>query len=593
MRRWIVYLKDYKKESVIAPLFKMLEALFDLLVPLVVASIINKGIHYGDKPYIYRMCFVLILLAIAGMACAVTAQYFAAKAAVGFAAQLRHALFSHIQSLSFAELDAQGSSTLMNRLTSDVNQLQNGVNMALRLLMRSPFIVIGSMIMAFTVDARAAVVFVVVIPVLSVIVFGIILATLPLYKKVQDLLDRVMGRTRENLSGVRVIRAFRRESAEVAEFREENESLKNAQLHVGGISALMNPLTYAVVNLGIVALLAAGGAKVSVGGMEQGDVVAMLDYMSQILVELVKLANTIVLLTRAMASGKRVAAVLELQPSMEFPENGGAVDAAPMEDSAGPGHAASGDLASRLADGEEIIGFSRVCLTYAGGGGNALEDVSFSIKKGQTVGIIGGTGSGKTSLAHLITRFYDATEGEVRLCGRDVRSYSRDDLRSMTGIVMQKSVLFQGTVRENICWGKPDADDGELWCALEIAQASDVVRDKGGLYAQVEQGGRNFSGGQRQRLAIARTLVAQPTILILDDSASALDYATDAKLRAAIAELSPKPTLLIISQRAASMLYADMIIVMDEGRIAGQGTHSELLANCPVYREIYESQFAG
>lgn len=574
MRKLFVYLKDYKKESIIAPLFKMLEALFDLLVPLVVASIINKGIRYGDKPYIYQMCGVLILLAGVGLLCALCAQYFAAKAAVGFAAKLRCALFSHIQSLSFTELDTQGTSALMNRMTSDVNQLQNGVNMALRLLLRSPFIVFGAMIMAFAVNAQAAVIFVIVIPVLFVIVFGIICVTLPLYRKVQERLDQVLRRTRENLTGVRVIRAFHREDEEIRRFCVDNGQLKIQQLFVGKISALMNPLTYVVVNLGIIALLANGGEGVSAGAMEQGDVVALIDYMSQILVELVKLANTVVLLTRAIASGRRVAGVFEVRSSMEFPQIPGA-------ETAGGGQIDS-----------EIIRFSHVDLTYAGAGDKSLEDISFSVKRGQTVGIIGGTGSGKTSLVHLIPRFYDATAGEIRIAGRDVKAYDKETLRDLVGVVMQKAVLFQGTIRENLLWGKPGATDEELWRALTAAQAKEIVEGKAkGLAEEVEQGGRNLSGGQRQRLAIARTLVKQPDILILDDSASALDYATESELRKAIAALDPKPTVLIVSQRAASILSADFIIVLDEGRIVGTGTHEELLESCPVYQEIYDSQF--
>lgn len=572
MRRLLVYLKDYKKESIIAPLFKMLEAFFDLLVPLVVASIINKGIKYGDKTYIYQMCGVLVALAVVGLACALCAQYFAAKAAVGFAAKLRHALFMHIQSLSFTELDTQGTSALMNRMTSDVNQLQNGVNMALRLLLRSPFIVFGAMIMAFTVNVRAALVFVVVIPVLFAIVFGIIYATLPLYRRVQERLDQLLRRTRENLSGVRVIRAFCREDGEVRNFHADNEALKREQLFVGKISALMNPLTYVVINLGVIALLSNGGAKVSAGTMEQGDVVALLDYMSQILVELVKLANTVVLLTRALASGRRVAGVLEVESSMRFAD--------------------TQESLSQAAQGEEIIEFSHVNLTYAGAGDKSLEDVTFSVKKGQTVGIIGGTGSGKTSLVQLIPRFYDATDGEVRIGGRNVKSYTKEQLRDMVGIVMQKAVLFQGTIRENLLWGKEDASEEELWRALTIAQAKEIVEGKAdGLEEKIEQGGRNLSGGQRQRLAIARTLIGQHPILILDDSSSALDYATDARLRMALADLNPRPTVLIVSQRAASILYADLIIVIDDGKIVGQGRHEQLLENCPVYREIYDSQF--
>lgn len=571
MKKLLIYLRDYKKESVIAPAFKMLEALFDLFVPLVVASIINKGIQNGDKTYVYQMCGVLILLAVVGLTCAICAQYFAAKAAVGFAARLRHALFSHIQSFSFTELDTQGTAALMNRMTSDVNQLQNGVNMALRLLLRSPFIVFGALILAFTVNADAAVVFVVVIPVLFLIVFGIICATLPLYRRVQERLDQVLRRTRENLTGVRVIRAFHREAEEIGDFKSENEALRKQQLFVGKISALMNPLTYVVINLGVIALLAGGGERVSLGVMEQGDVVALLDYMSQILVELVKLANMIVLLTRAMASGKRVTAVLEVEPSMTYQTAAEFTAAAEME---------------------EAVRFSHVSLTYAGAGDKALEDLTFTVKKGQTVGIIGGTGSGKTSLVNLISRFYDATEGEVTLSGRPVQSYTKDQLRETVGVVMQKAVLFRGTIRENLQWGRPDATDEQLWQALTAAQAREIVEGKEhGLDEPVEQGGRNFSGGQRQRLAIARTLAAQPEILILDDSASALDYATDAALRQSIAGLTPKPTVFIVSQRAASILYADLIIVMDDGRIVGQGTHAELIRSCPVYQEIYDSQF--
>lgn len=573
MKKLLYFLKDYKKESVIAPLFKMLEALFDLCVPLVVASMINRGIRGGDKTYIYQMCLVLIALAILGISCAICAQYFAAKAAVGFAAKLRHALFEKIQSLSFSQLDTQGTSELMNRMTSDVNQLQNGVNMALRLLLRSPFIVFGAMILAFTVQPQTAVVFVVVIPVLFAIVFGVIFATLPLYKSVQSCQDRVLLKTRENLSGVRVIRAFHKEADEVEQFCEANGTLKREQLFVGKISALMNPLTYVVVNLGVIAILSNGGARVNIGGMEQGDVVALLEYMSQILVELVKLANTIVLLSRALASGRRVAEVMELEPSMKF-----AMDV-PVE-SAG--------------EADEMISFSHVDLTYEGAGDKALEDLTFSVKKGQTVGIIGGTGSGKSSLVQLIPRFYDATAGIVRVAGRDVRSYTKEELRDMVGIVLQKAVLFRGTIRENLLWGNPNASDEKLWDALAVAQAKEIVEGKeDGLDEPVAQGGRNLSGGQKQRLAIARTLVKQAPILILDDSASALDYATDARLRTAIAGLDPKPTVLIVSQRAASILHADQIIVLDEGKIVGIGTHDTLVKECEVYREIYESQFGS
>lgn len=568
MKKLLIFLKDYKKESIIAPLFKMLEALFDLFVPLVVASIINIGIKNGDREYIYRMCGVLILLAVVGLACALLAQYFAAKAAVGFAAKLRHALFLRIQSLSFTQLDTQGTSALMNRLTSDVNQLQNGVNMVLRLLLRSPFIVFGAMILAFTVNAGAAVTFVIEIPVLFAIVFGVICVTLPLYRRVQEKLDGLLRRTRENLTGVRVIRAFHREAEELDCFEKQNEALKKEQLFVGKLSALMNPMTYVVINLGVIALLSQGGTLVNVGAMEQGDVVALLDYMSQILVELVKMANTIVMLTRALASGKRVTEVLELEPSMTY------------------------GTAAQEIESETAVAFSHVDLTYEGAADTALSDIDFSVKSGQTVGIIGGTGSGKSSLMHLIPRFYDATKGEVRLFGKNVKDYTKEQLCELVGIVMQKAVLFQGTIRENLCWGDPDATDEMLMKALEIAQAREIVEKKElGLDEPVEQFGRNFSGGQRQRLAIARTIVAKNPILILDDSSSALDYATDAALRMAIRGLEHKPTVFLVSQRAASIMHADFIVVMDGGAMVDIGTHEQLLDRCEVYQEIYDSQF--
>ncbi len=568
MKKLLIFLKDYKKESIIAPLFKMLEALFDLFVPLVVASIINIGIKNGDREYIYRMCGVLILLAVVGLACALLAQYFAAKAAVGFAAKLRHALFLRIQSLSFTQLDTQGTSALMNRLTSDVNQLQNGVNMVLRLLLRSPFIVFGAMILAFTVNAGAAVTFVIEIPVLFAIVFGVICVTLPLYRRVQEKLDGLLRRTRENLTGVRVIRAFHREAEELDCFEKQNEALKKEQLFVGKLSALMNPMTYVVINLGVIALLSQGGTLVNVGAMEQGDVVALLDYMSQILVELVKMANTIVMLTRALASGKRVTEVLELEPSMTY------------------------GTAAQEIESETAVAFSHVDLTYEGAADTALSDIDFSVKSGQTVGIIGGTGSGKSSLMHLIPRFYDATKGEVRLFGKNVKDYTKEQLCELVGIVMQKAVLFQGTIRENLCWGDPDATDEMLMEALEIAQAREIVEKKElGLDEPVEQFGRNFSGGQRQRLAIARTIVAKNPILILDDSSSALDYATDAALRMAIRGLEHKPTVFLVSQRAASIMHADFIVVMDGGAMVDIGTHEQLLDRCEVYQEIYDSQF--
>ena len=570
MRKLFTYLSDYKKESIIAPLFKMLEALFDLFVPLVVAGIINNGILKGDRTYIVRMCLVLILLAVVGMACAILAQYFAAKAAVGFSAKLRGALFAHIQKLSFTELDTLGTSALMNRMTSDVNQLQNGVNMALRLLLRSPFIVFGAMILAFFVYKKAAWVFVVVIPVLSVIVFGIILATMPMYKKVQERLDHVLRITRENLTGVRVIRAFHTEKDETKRFHQANHELVEQQTAVGKISALMNPLTFVTINLGVIALLSIGGDKVDTGSMKQGDVVALLDYMSQILVELVKLANTIILLSKAFASAKRVQSVLDVPSSMQFPTQ----------------------TAGERMQGPTVE-FAHVDFTYAGAGDQSLSDIDFSVEEGQTVGVIGGTGSGKSTLVHLLTRFYDATDGQIRLFGKDIRSYGEEELRHMVGIVLQKAVLFHGTIRENLQWGDPFASDEEIWKILEIAQAKEIVEKKAdGLDEIVEQGGRNLSGGQKQRLAIARTLLMKPKILILDDSSSALDYATDAALRNAIRKLEHAPTTFVVSQRTASLQHADLILVLDEGKLVGKGTHDELLNNCPVYREIYESQNA-
>ena len=570
MRKLFTYLSDYKKESIIAPLFKMLEALFDLFVPLVVAGIINNGILKGDRTYIVRMCLVLILLAVVGMACAILAQYFAAKAAVGFSAKLRGALFAHIQKLSFTELDTLGTSALMNRMTSDVNQLQNGVNMALRLLLRSPFIVFGAMILAFFVNKKAAWVFVVVIPVLSVIVFGIILATMPMYKKVQERLDHVLRITRENLTGVRVIRAFHTEKDETKRFHQANHELVEQQTAVGKISALMNPLTFVTINLGVIALLSIGGDKVDTGSMKQGDVVALLDYMSQILVELVKLANTIILLSKAFASAKRVQAVLDVPSSMQFPTQ----------------------TAGERMQGPTVE-FAHVDFTYAGAGDQSLSDIDFSVEEGQTVGVIGGTGSGKSTLVHLLTRFYDTTDGQIRLFGKDIRSYGEEELRHMVGIVLQKAVLFHGTIRENLQWGDPFASDEEIWKMLEIAQAKEIVEKKAdGLDEIVEQGGRNLSGGQKQRLAIARTLLMKPKILILDDSSSALDYATDAALRNAIRQLEHAPTTFVVSQRTASLQHADVILVLDEGKLVGKGTHDELLNNCPVYREIYESQNA-
>ena len=569
------YLKKYRVESVLAPLFKMLEAFFDLRVPLIVANLINVGINgaFADEsarlPYILGQCGLLVLMALIGLLCSFTAQYFAARAAIGTSTQLRRHLMAHIQTLSFSELDTIGASTLITRMTADTNQVQNGVNMFLRLLLRSPFIVIGAMIAAFTINADAAWVFVVAIPVLSVIVFGVMRLTSPLYKKVQQRLDAVTGTTRENLSGVRVVRAFCREEDEAERFAQANEALNAAQLKVGRIAALTNPLTYVVINLGIIALLYVGGGKVNVGLLASGDVVALLNYMSQILVELVKLANLIVLLTRAYASLNRCAAVLDTQTSMTYPEK------------------------ARSAESpEEAVRFDNVSLTYCGAGDESISDVSFCALRGQTIGVIGGTGSGKSTLVNLIPRFYDATKGTVSLMGRPVAKWPHDELRDRVAVVLQKAQLFKGTIRSNLLYGDRNADDAQLWQALETAQAAEFVRQKpAGLDEPVEQGGRNLSGGQKQRLTIARALVSRPDILILDDSASALDYATDAALRKALRALPENTTTFIVSQRTSSIRHADQILVMDDGKLVGCGTHDELMARCEVYREIHESQF--
>lgn len=567
-----VYLKNYRTDSILAPLFKMLEAVFDLLVPIVVARIINVGIADKDTGYILRCCGILILMALIGLACSFTAQYFAAKAAIGSTTGLRHMLFAHIQSLGFSEMDTIGSSTLITRMTSDLNQVQNGLNLFLRLFLRSPFIVFGAMIMAFSIDVEMALIFVVVIPVLSVIIFGIMRWTAPRYKKIQSRLDAVTKSTRENLSGVRVIRAFGREASEVEQFSEANDSLIDLQLHVGHVSALMNPLTYVVVNIGIIAILYAGAGKVNGGILLSGGIVALVNYMNQILVELVKLANLIVSISRALASLSRVEQVLDTKTAMQFPDPS----------------ACCNDSSST----EEAVRFSDVSLIYAGAGAESLTGISFCAAKGQTIGVIGGTGSGKSSLVHLIPRFYDATSGQVSLMGQPVQSWDRDTLRSKVGIVMQKAQLFAGTIRSNLLWGNPDASEEELWEALRIAQAEEFVRAKsGGLDEPVEQGGRNLSGGQRQRLTIARALVRKPEILILDDSASALDYATDAALRKALRGLPSSVTVFIVSQRTSSLQHADQILVLDDGCLAGCGTHTQLLETCETYREIYESQF--
>lgn len=571
MRKLLVYLKDYKKESALAPLFKMLEATFELFVPLVVAAIIDKGITTGDSGYVLRMGLILISLGIVGLVCSITAQYFAAKAAVGFATKLKHALFGHIQSLSFTEIDTLGTSTMITRMTSDTNQVQNGVNMVLRLFLRSPFIVFGAMIMAFTIDVKAAMIFVVTIPLLSIVVFGIMILTMPMYRKVQANLDRVLGSTRENLTGARVIRAFSKEQEETEHFEKENAALADMQLFVGKISALTNPVTYIIINAATIILLYTGAVRVDEGSITQGEVVALVNYMSQILIELVKLANLIITITKALACANRIESVFEMQSSMEWKE---------------------ASESNGKAEGDLSVEFDHVSLTYAGAGAESLSDIDFRAKRGQTIGIIGGTGSGKSSLVNMIPRFYDATKGEVRVDGRSVKDYSMEELREKIGVVLQKAVLFQGTIRENLLWGKGDATEEDLWQAVETAQAREFVEQKEGkLDAPVAQEGRNLSGGQRQRLTIARALVGHPDILILDDSASALDYATDAALRKAIKELEGEMTVFIVSQRASSIRYADQIIVLDDGCMVGIGTHDELLRSCEVYQEIYYSQF--
>lgn len=605
MKKLLVYLKDYKKESIFAPLFKMLEATFELIVPLVVTAIIDVGIANRDNGYILKMCLVMVALGLIGLACSVTAQYFAAKAAVGFGTKVRHQLFSHIQTFSFSEIDKAGTATLITRMTSDINQVQSGVNMVLRLFLRSPFIVFGAMIMAFTIDVKAALVFVVTIPLLSVVVFGIMAATIPLYRKVQERLDKVLGITRENLTGVRVIRAFHKEEEEKSRFEESLEALTGMQNHVGRISAFMNPVTYIIINGGIIALLYVGAFQVDNGVLTQGQVVALVNYMSQILVELIKLANLIITVTKAVACGNRIESILEMESSMPV-ENSGEkeAEAASRTNTAEqsgtaeqPGTVEQSGTAKqsgnkKRADSEYMVEFSHVGLTYQDAGAESLTDIDFKVKKGETIGIIGGTGCGKTSLVHLIPRFYDATAGEVKINGQNVKDYPLEELRQMVGIVMQKAVLFHGTIRENLCWGKTDATDEELYQALETAQAKEVVEGKEGkLDAPVEQGGKNFSGGQRQRLTIARALVRKPQILILDDSASALDYATDARLRKAIREMEGSPTVFIVSQRTSSIQHADKIIVLDDGEITGIGTHDQLLESCEVYREIYDSQY--
>lgn len=579
MKKLLVYLKDYKKESVLGPLFKLLEATFELIVPLVMAAIIDTGVATGDKSYIMKMCMVLVLLAVIGLTCSITAQYFAAKAAVGFATKLRHALFAHIESLSFTEMDTVGTATLITRMTSDVNQVQNGVNLVLRLFLRSPFIVFGAMVMAFTIDVKAALVFVVTIPLLSIIVFGIMLISIPLYKKVQSALDKVLGITRENLTGSRVIRALNKEDDEKVHFNENNDLLTRAQIYVGKISALMNPLTYVIINGAIVVLVWTGAVRVDNGYITQGEVVALINYMSQILVELVKLANLIININKSIACGNRIQSIFEMQPSITD-GSGQKVDKVQT------------DTADRSEEAEYAVEFSHVGLTYAGAGDESLTDIDFKVKKGETIGIIGGTGSGKSSVVNLIPRFYDVTSGFIKVDGKDVKDYPLEELRGKIGTVLQKAVLFHGTIRENLKWGNPDATEEDLNRAITVAQAKEFIDNKEGrLDFEIEQGGKNLSGGQRQRLTIARAVVKKPEILILDDSASALDFATDAALRKAIREMEGETTVFIVSQRAASIQHADRIVVLDDGKIVGLGTSEELLESCEVYQEIYNSQF--
>lgn len=578
MKTLLAYLKGYKKESILAPLFKMLEASFELFVPLVMAAIIDVGIANQDKPYIVKMCFVLIALGIIGLVCSITAQYFAAKAATGVGTGIRHGLFEHIQKFTFTEMDQLGTSTLITRMTSDINQIQSGVNLVLRLFLRSPFIVFGAMIMAFTVDVKAALVFVVTIPLLSLIVFGIMLVTMPMYKKVQADLDQVLLATRENLTGARVIRAFNKEEDETKRFENANQILTDAQKYVGRISGMMNPLTYIIVNGAIIALIYVGAVRVDIGDLTQGQVVALINYMSQILVELVKLANLIISVTKAAACLNRVESVLAVKPDM----NEGDVR----------WKSNSSEADRDLKNIIPVVEFSHVSLTYKGTSDTSLSDINFCAEKGQTIGIIGGTGSGKSSLVNLIPRFYDATDGTVKINGRDIKEYQTENLREHIGVVLQKAVLFKGSIADNLRWGKEDATEQEMYEALDISQAREFVDTKqGGLEFQIEQGGRNLSGGQKQRMTIARALVRKPEILILDDSASALDFATDAALRKSIKEMKNQPTVFIVSQRAASIQYADQIIVLDDGAMAGIGTHEELLKDCPVYQEIYYSQF--
>ena len=567
MKKILSFLKQYRKEAILGPLFKLLEASFELLIPLAVADIIDVGIAKGNQNIIIRDALIMAALGLIGMLFSITAQYFSAKAAVGLAATVRHELFDHIQSLSYSRAQAVGTATLLTRITNDVNQVQTGLNLALRLLLRSPFIVFGAMIMAFSVNMRAAMIFVITIPVLAAVIFGIMKITTPLYKKVQSKLDSLLGMTRQNLTGVRVIRAFNNEVKELSDFETGNETLTQMQQHVGRISALMNPLTYAIVNVATAGLIYYGALRVNIGELTQGQVVALVNYMSQILVELIKFANLIVTISKAMASADRIQDILEIETGMEM-------------------------MPSKKIAGDIRLEFDHVHLTYPDAGAEALTDIHFSVEHGQSLGIIGGTGSGKSSVVNLIPRFFDATSGTVRIDGQDVRSYEPEDLRKKIGLVPQKAILFKGTIRSNLLMADPDADEATMWEALRIAQAEEFVRRKdGGLDAEVTQEGRNYSGGQRQRLTIARALTRKPEILILDDSASALDYMTDANLRRAIRQADPDMILIIVSQRTASVRFADQIVVLDDGKICGLGTHDELLENCPVYKEIYDSQF--
>lgn len=569
MRSLAVYLKNYKKESILAPFFKFLEVVFDLIVPIIIAQIIDVGIAHHDNGYIVQRFFILILMAAFGLTCSITAQFFAARASVGFATKLRQAVYDHVQRLSFTELDTLGTDTLITRLTDDINQVQNGLNMGLRLLLRSPFIVLGSMVMAFTIDFKCALVFAVAIPFLFLVVFVIMFLSIPLFKKVQGKLDTVTGLTRQNLTGVRVIRAFCREKEAVQEFDTRNDELTKLNLFVGRLSALLNPITYVLINIATVILIQKAGVEVNLGGMQQGQVVALYNYMAQMIVELIKLASLIITLNKSAACAGRVADILKVKSSMDYPT-----------------------ATASSATSDDAVVFDDVTFEYSGAGAPSLSHISFSVKKGQTVGIIGGTGSGKTTLVNLISRFYDATKGTVLLDGQNIENYERNDLRSKIGVVPQKAALFKGSIRDNMKWGREDATDEDLWQALTTAQGKDVVEGKPGqLDFELEQNGKNLSGGQKQRLTIARALVKKPEILILDDSASALDFATDAALRKALNKLDWNVTTFLVSQRSSSIRQADLILVLDNGNLAGKGTHAELLQTCETYREIYFSQF--